>query len=201
MELELGVSRTALREALRVLAAKGLVAARPKRGTYVCDHGNWRLLDLELIRWRNSVAADSIFLDDLAEARRALEPTIAELAALRRGEADLEAMEQALQRMKLAYEHHDSEAATAADLSFHRALLKASGNELLQQMEAIIITSLDARDRLVHSWSGWQDSTAQHRRVLDAVSERQPAVARDRMLGLIESSGRDARQALHRERA
>lgn len=198
LEGELGVSRTALREALRVLGAKGLVAARPKRGTYVRQRDEWRMLDRDILRWRGETADDMVFLEDLSELRRIVEPAAAELAAARHSAADIDALESALAAMEAAEANADAEATTAADLDFHRALLAASGNELLQQLELVITTALDARDRLVHASGDWSSAVADHRAVLDSIAGRSPGDARARMIFLLDRSGRDAEDALDR---
>ncbi len=156
---ELGVSRTVVREALRVLTAKGLVAARPKVGTYVRDRADWRTLDPDMLRWRYETATDFAFLDSLAEVRRIIEPAGAELAARRRTDGDLAIMRDALAQMEQAHADRDSDAATAADLVFHRTLLAAGHNELLEQMEMVIAAGLRVRDRLVHDRPDWDDAT------------------------------------------
>jgi DNA-binding FadR family transcriptional regulator len=84
--VELGISRTAIREALKVLAAKGMVDSRPKRGTMVRPRSEWKLLDPDLIAWRHEGDPRPAFLQDLSEVRFIVEPTAARLAAERRDE-------------------------------------------------------------------------------------------------------------------
>lgn len=192
---ELGVSRTVVREALRVLTDKGLVAARPKVGTYVRDRADWRTLDPDMLRWRYETATDFAFLDSLAEVRRIIEPAGAALAAQRRTEVDLEILRDALEQMEQAHADRDSDAATAADLVFHRTLLAAGHNELLEQMEMVIAAGLRVRDRLVHDRPGWDDATPDHRAVYDAVAAGDAAGAHDRMVELLERGVRDAAAA------
>ena len=175
LEQELDVSRTVLREALRVLKAKGLVDARPKRGTFVQARTEWRLLDPDVVRWQFEGRDDSRFLDDLAEMRGIIEPASARLAALRRTDEDLAALELAIDRMAAAARGDGD--AVEADVAFHRALLAATHNELLVRMEVVLETGLAARDRLVHGAVRDDDPTPAHAAVLDAVRARDPESA------------------------
>lgn len=171
IETDLDVSRTVLREALRVLRAKGLVDARPKRGTFVQPRAQWQLLDPDVVRWRfESSIEDGRLLDDLAEVRGILEPASARLAALRRTDEDIAALEQALAQMRAAARGEGD--AVAADLAFHRSLLAATHNELLVSMEVVLETGLAARDRLVHGAVQDDDPTPAHAAVLDALRAR-----------------------------
>lgn len=170
LEAELDISRTVLRESLRVLKAKGLVDARQKRGTFVQPRSEWRLLDPDMIRWQFHGREDSQFLDDLAEVRGIIEPASARLAAIRRDDHDIATMEQALDRMSGAARGDGD--AIAADLAFHRALLASTHNELLLQMEVVLEAGLAARDFLVHGAVEDDDPTPAHAAVLDAIRDR-----------------------------
>lgn len=189
IEREYDVSRTVLREALRVLAAKGLVSARPKRGTYVLPRAEWSLLDPDLLRWQFAERSDAKFLQNLAEVRYIVEPAGARLAAERRSAEELEAMRETL--AMLDDTSADPSAVVAADLQFHRALLYAAHNEILQRLELVIETGLLARDLLVHGQGSWAESVSAHRAVLDAVEARDPEGAQRAMLHLLSQSERD----------
>src|ERR1700746_1337182 len=83
-QAEFGVSLTVMRESLKVLAAKGLVGARQKRGTYVRQRADWNLLDPDVLRWQFSAKSGASLLRSLDEVRAIIEPAAARLAALRR---------------------------------------------------------------------------------------------------------------------
>ena len=186
---ELDISLTALREALKVLAAKGLVDARPKRGTFVRPRTDWRLLDGDVLRWQFAGHTPQRLFDDLDELRGSVEPAAAGLAAARAGEADLAALDAALTAMAAA--GTDAAAAVAADLAFHRALLTATHNELLLRMEVLMEPGLAERDRLVHGARPDRNPVPSHRAVADAIRRRQPQRATSAMRRLLEDANDD----------
>ncbi|MGW2959078.1 FadR/GntR family transcriptional regulator [Streptomyces sp. NPDC001220] len=194
LQSELDVSLTALRESLKVLAAKGMVDARQKRGTFVRARADWNLLDADVLRWQfegaGTADADRSLLYNLAEVRAIIEPAAVRLAAQRRTEADLVALEDALDAMG-RHDAADPGHAVDADLAFHRALLAATHNELLERMEMVIESGLAHRDRLVHSSPHSEPPVPAHRAVLDAVRDGDPAAAERAMRALLDQAGRD----------
>lgn len=191
LEQEFGISKTVLREALRVLAAKGLVDSRQKRGTVVRARAHWKLLDADLLRWQGG-EPDAAFLENLAEVRGIVEPAGARLAASRRTDDDLAALQAALQVMADA--GSDARAVVEADLAFHRALLDSAHNELLSRMEVVIEAGLRARDQLVHQGEHWPDSVPAHRSVLDAIEAGDGVAAAAAVETLLEQASVDIRQ-------
>ncbi|MET9617858.1 FadR/GntR family transcriptional regulator [Kitasatospora indigofera] len=191
IERELGVSKTVVREALRVLASKGLIDSRQKRGTFVRPRADWNLLDSDLLRWQGLGIPGEAFLENLGEVRSIVEPAGARLAAVRRDEADLAALEDALDLMAAAGD--DAQAAVEADLAFHRALLAAAHNELLTRMEVVIEAGLRVRDHLVHGADHSSDAVPAHRAVLDAVRAREPEAAARAVEELLAQAAADLR--------
>jgi DNA-binding FadR family transcriptional regulator len=189
---DLGVSLTVVREALRVLAAKGLVDARPKRGTFVRPRADWNLLDADVIRWQFAGRGDETFVRNMAELRGIVEPAVARLAATRRTEADLEAIGGALRQMG-AKEATPAEA-VQADLAFHRALLAATHNELIDRLDVLLETGLAERDRMVHTSPHAGDPLPSHRAVYDAIAAREPEAAEGAMHRLLDQADRDLNQ-------
>ncbi|CAL9280618.1 FadR/GntR family transcriptional regulator [Streptomyces griseoincarnatus] len=193
LQSELDVSLTALRESLKVLAAKGMVDARQKRGTFVRARGDWNLLDADVLRWQfeggRTTEADRALLRNLAEVRAIIEPAAVRLAAERRTPDDLAALDEAIRAM--GEDDSDAGHAVAADLAFHRALLKATHNELLERMEMVIESGLAHRDRIVHSSPHSEDPVPAHQAVLDAVGEQDPDAAEAAMRALLDQAGRD----------
>ncbi|MER6951288.1 FadR/GntR family transcriptional regulator [Nonomuraea sp. NPDC000554] len=190
LQERLGVSSTALREAMKVLTAKGLIGARPKLGTYVRPRADWNLLDGDVIRWKFAGRPDPGFLRDLHELRSIVEPSVARLAALRRTPEQLDALRQALDAMAAATDP------VAADLDFHRALLAAAGNELLVRMEVVMGAGLAERDRLVHGSSSGGDPVPSHLAVLEAIGAADPDAAEAAMRSLLDKAWRDVDELL-----
>ncbi|MGW6442057.1 FadR/GntR family transcriptional regulator [Lentzea sp. NPDC055074] len=184
---ELDVSLTALREALKVLSAKGMIDARQKRGTFVQPRSSWNLLDTDVMRWQTQAGSDHGLFDELTEMRVIVEPAAARLAAERASDADIEAIGGALDRMAAA---RDLAATVRADLEFHRLLMAATHNTFLTQVERIIAIGLAERDKLVHGTVD-DDPVPSHRAVLDAISARDPEAAYEAMRALVDKSGAD----------
>jgi GntR family transcriptional regulator, galactonate operon transcriptional repressor len=185
------VSQTVVREALKTLAAKGLLDARPKRGTFVRPRDDWSLLDPDVLRWQLADGHGAPMLKALAEVRAIVEPACARLAALRRTDEEVSALEASLDRMAATV--GDPIAHTAADLAFHRLLLTATHNELLARMEVVIAHGLYTRDLLVHSSGARPGFAATHRAVLDAVRRGDPDRAEAAMHALLVQADRDDR--------
>ena len=96
IQQEFGVSRTAVREAVRLLAAKGLIASRPKVGTRVRPMAEWNMLDSDVLRWKIDQNPSEDFINALFEMREIIEPAAASLAAERASEAELAEMARAM---------------------------------------------------------------------------------------------------------
>jgi GntR family galactonate operon transcriptional repressor len=182
LRAELDVSLTALREALKVLSAKGIVDARQKRGTFVLPRAEWHLLDRDVIRWQVAGGAGGSLLESLHEIREIVEPAAARLAATRASAGDLVALDRAIDQMAAA--NGDLAAAVDADLEFHRTLLATAHNELLQRMEVVLETGLAERDRTVHG-GPHDDPVPNHRAVVDAIRAGDAAGAEDAMRRLL----------------
>lgn len=189
LQVDRDVSQTALREALRVLAGKGLVEARQKRGTIVRSRSGWNLLDPDILRWQVASNVGLDMFEALAEVRAIIEPASARLAAVRRSDDDIAALEIALTRMVETVE--DPGAHAEADVDFHRALAVASGNELLARIGGVFEALLRARDEFVHR-EVRHEFEAPHAAVLDAVRTGDPERAEHAMRDLLSIARRDA---------
>lgn len=155
--VQLGVSRSIMREACRVLASKGMIRSRTSDGTRVLPTSHWRLLDADVLQWRLDAGHTSPLLRDLLVARLAFEPGIARLAT---AAADKEAhnqIERAWHQKQVLFEpRQPAESPTeqvSADFNLHRAFCEASGSPLLAQLVPAIAASIElmhAQDGLAH---------------------------------------------------
>lgn len=188
---EFGVSRTAMREAIKMLAAKGLVSSRQRAGTRVQDIDNWNRLDSDVLDWMTAVEPDPDFLSGLIEARQAIEPAAARLAAMRATSRDLAVIEAGYEAM-CAAPIDDLAACADADVSFHVSILKASHNPVFASLGSLIGQALSNSFRLTTSVSqSYMASLTAHGDVLEAIRLRQPEVASTRMRALIDIASAD----------
>jgi DNA-binding FadR family transcriptional regulator len=187
---KLEVSRTAYREALRILAAKGLVESRPKVGTKVSEQKNWHLMDPDVVGWTFANEPDWVMLKSLFELRDIVESHAAALAAVRRTEAQLKRMREALDTM--ARHTLATEIGREADKEFHSTLLEASGNayiiSLTTGVNAAVVTTTIYKQRVRPLR---RDPIPDHARVLDAIAAKDAPRARKRMSELIQLALQD----------
>lgn len=200
----LKVSRTAYREAVRILAAKGLIESRPKLGTRVSEPRCWHLLDPDVISWIFTSTPDERLLRALFELRTIVEPAAAALAAKKRSAEQLEALRRALDEM--ATSTLAAEKGREADRQFHSILLEASGNPFLASLESGVAAAVSwttvfkQRNRPLP-----RDPLPDHERVYAAVASRDAVAAQQAMaelvhLALLDTTGDDAvsSRAAHR---
>jgi DNA-binding FadR family transcriptional regulator len=187
---ELNVSRGAYREAIRILAAKGLVQSRTKSGTRVCERRNWNMLDLDVLAWIFEAEPSEAFVKDIFELRMIVEPAAAALAAERRTARDLARMGHALEEMeRLGLQ---DEGGRTADQAFHNLILEASRNEPLMTLSSSIAaavgwtTIFSRRGR-----AALRDPMPDHRLLFDAMLHSDKLGARDAMIQLIGNALRD----------
>ena len=191
----MAVSRTAYREAVRILAAKGLVASRPKLGTRVCPRSAWHLLDPEVLAWFFESRPSQDFVVGLFELRSIIEPAAAALAAERRRADDLARMRDALQRME---RHGLADAdGQSADREFHDAILAATRNPALLALSSTIgaavrwTTIFKQRKRRLP-----RDPMPEHWRVFDAIAAGGAESARVAMQDLVALALEDTRLSM-----
>jgi len=187
---ELGVSRTVVREAVKSLAAKGLVDSRARRGTVVRPSRSWNYLDPDVLHWQVSADTDGNFLSHLMELRRTVEPAAARIAAERGADEDL-------QRVKAAYEQMEQQADDVtgfltADTQFHVEILHATSNPFFAPIANVIDASLVSSLRITNRQPAEnRASLAVHHKVMKAVCGRRPQASERAMHSLLtEAAGR-----------
>jgi DNA-binding FadR family transcriptional regulator len=182
----LHVSRTALREALKVLSAKGLIESRAGVGARVQEERHWNQLDADVLAWRCASMPTDDFVQKLVEMRRIVEPAAAAAAASRRSDAELAAIEEAFALMEASATLDEW---ADADLQFHDAVLHATGNELLTSLFSVIETALGTFFVLsARTAADFKYSLPYHRQVFVAIRDGDPDAARDAMLAMIADS-------------
>lgn len=188
-EIEHGVSRTVVREAVKVLAAKGLVDALPKRGTIVRAPNGWNLLDPDVLAWQLTEAPDARTLRALNEVRLIFEPAGARLAAERADETDLAAMASAMAAMRA--HHGDVEAVIVDDVQLHRSILVATHNLLMPAFESLIEAGLRARNRIMLARVQTSSYLDRHATVVQAIVDRDGEAAETAMRQLLNDAAAD----------
>ncbi|MHA1566044.1 MAG: FadR/GntR family transcriptional regulator [Alphaproteobacteria bacterium] len=197
LSAQLHVSRTALREAIKVLAAKGLVESRPKTGTKVRPRDQWNLLDPDVLAWQFFEAPDEAIIADLFEIREMLEPYAAALAAKRADAEQLAELRQAFEDMASAGEGESTE----PDLRFHLAILDATRNEFLSAFGSLLESALAGSFQLSsHNLAAARASLPGHKKVLEAIEAHDGQGARDAMMELLDFSASDVRRGLERQK-
>lgn len=173
------VSRTAVREAMKMLAQKGLVDMRPGRGTIVIDGAREAMENsISLLMKMNLREVGGS--DNLVEVRSILETEIAALAAARATEKEIVAMREAIWKMDEALENAD--AFIAADNAFHEALAQATQNALILMLLNSIVNLLsEQRKQIFEVKGGPQRGQIHHRRILESIIRRDPEEARAAM--------------------
>lgn len=169
-------SRTVIREAIKMLTAKGLVGSRPRRGTYVEPEDKWNILDPDVLRWILQRRFSFELMRDFLVARQGFEPRAAALAAERQDRAAI---------ARIAARLHDMEEAAAgrmdsleSDIAFHVAILEASGNRFFVQFSHVIETALRFSIRLTNSEKGVRMASVEdHARIYRAIERGDVAEA------------------------
>ena len=191
----LDVSRSAYREAMQVLVAKGLVESRPKAGTRVLPRERWNLLDPDVLAWAFAGEPDIQLVRSLFELRAIIEPAAARLAAERRDRADLKKMKEALAGMRRHTLATDQ--GRAADRDFHDAILHATRNDALVTLSASIgaavswTTKFKQRARALP-----RNPIPDHVQVFDAIAAGDGQSASDAMRALVDLALEDTRSSM-----
>jgi DNA-binding FadR family transcriptional regulator len=179
-------SRTAVREAIKSLAAKGLIESRPKVGSRVEPKSRWNLLDRDVLAWHRAATDRKAFLLSTQEFRRIVEPGIAELAARKRTTRQIDELVAALDRMREAKTHADM---VSADVAFHEVLLASANNDLLVPFNILIDETLaNLFDYTTQRTPRYRQALRLHEAIARAVIASDRAAARKAMVALIDDT-------------
>lgn len=195
---EYGVSRTVIREAVKGLAARGLVESRPKVGTIIKPRRDWQMLDPAVLEWVAATEQDGEFMYHLAEVRTAIEPATAELAARNATPEDVARMREAY--VLLENSINDEEAWAIADLAYHESIVAAAHNEFLAYIIRALRRPLQSKRRInialvelleeneiADPYNSAEDEVlSRHREVLDAIESGDESGARAASYRLLE---------------
>jgi DNA-binding FadR family transcriptional regulator len=184
-------SRIVIREAIKSLAAKGLLEVRRRVGTLVLEQTRWNLFDPDVIAWRaESIAVDPTMSRDLAELRRVVEPAAVRLAALRASDDARKALRAAYMAMERAVAGKGNY--VKADLAFHTIILSACGNQYLRQMQEAMSAILQASFKIISEKPGGPAfSLPMHEAVCEAIERGDADAAERAALVLIEQAETD----------
>jgi DNA-binding FadR family transcriptional regulator len=191
----LGVSRTAMREAVRSLAAKGMIDSRPKRGTIIRDSVHWNHLDLDLLRWHIDTTDIEVYLRKMFQLRRATEPEAAALAAVSANEADHARMSRDFEAMVAA--GADNAKWVEADLAFHMSIYLSTHNEFFWPIGQLYTFGLKQMFFILAQGSHRPRAIAEHGDLLRAILERKPEMARTAALTLLGNATQDVDKIRH----
>lgn len=181
---QFGASRTVLREAVKMLTAKGLLSARPRQGTWVEPESHWNLLDPDVLRWLLERKFSLDMLAEFTEVRLAIEPMAAMIAASNATPQSLERIRHTIERMRAAARGEDDP--LESDIAFHVAILHATGNRFYAQLEDVINAALRISIRLTNSVKGVPLADVNlHKKIFDAIEAGEPRKARATMEALI----------------
>jgi len=181
---ELGISRSGIREAIKVLAAKGLIESRPKVGTSIRSRSHWNMLDPDILWWWSCSGDLEGFTHAVFDMRRLIEPGAAALVAERGSDVDITRIGQAYDSMVTSL--GDIDVSARADRDFHIAILDATGNGILRSLGSLTETALIASFKITSSLPhALANSLSLHEAVLRAIEARHPDKARRAMESLL----------------
>ncbi len=187
-----GVSRSILREAVKMLTAKGLLSSRPRQGTWIQKEDKWNLLDPDVLRWTLERKFSFSLLIEFMQVRLAVEPKAAALAAANAHPDEKAAISHAIQQM--IDSERQQEDPLEPDIAFHVAILRASGNRFFAQLSELIETALRFSIRMTNRQTGVR-SVPEHKAISDAIAAGQATQAERAMEALIVAALAEVRKA------
>lgn len=179
------VSHTVTREAVKMLAAKGLVTARPRQGTVIEPSSSWNLFDVDVLRWLLERELSPELVEQLRQLRVAIEPEAAALAARFASSADLRCISRAVDRVDAALAERDDP--LSASIAFHVTILESAQNPFYSRFRETVATALHISQRLLRSAASSGGNISDYLDVCNAIFDRDPVAAHSTMLRLVEA--------------
>ena len=181
------ISRSVIREAVKMLTAKGLISSRPRQGIRVQPNNRWNMFDADVLEWTLSSRPSLDLLKEFTELRMGIEPEAAVLAARKQNPVLIGDIKKALARMDAAEQGHDD--ALEADIAFHTAVLLASENRFFIQLRNFIQTALRVSIASTNQLKGVEvASESDHRAVYDAIAANDSEAANRAMVILLDEA-------------
>lgn len=178
------ISRSVIREAVKMLSAKGLISSRPRQGIRVQPHTQWNMFDADVLQWTLASRPSLQLLKEFTELRIGIEPEAAILAARQGNPDNIRNIEQALERMRAAEQGDDD--SLEADIAFHTSILLASNNRFFIQLRNFIQTALRVSIASTNQLKGVKiASYKDHKKVYDAIAAGNSQQAHDAMCVLL----------------
>ncbi|MCZ2720159.1 FadR/GntR family transcriptional regulator [Marinomonas sp. 15G1-11] len=174
---QFGVSRTALREAMKLLTSKGLLESRPKIGTKVVNRAYWNFLDPQLIEWMDGLSDAETFCSQFLGLRRAVEPEACALAAVNATAKQRIELSEIFQKMVKISNQFNHEEWIEVDLSFHRLIFNATNNDFYLPFGNILTTMF--RTFILHSSKDGGVCLNEHRMIYEAIMAGDSELARE----------------------
>jgi DNA-binding FadR family transcriptional regulator len=189
-----GVSRPVLREATRVLVAKGLVVSKPRVGSVVRPRDEWHMLDPDVLVWTISHLPEGEFFRSLMTVRQIIEPAAAALAAISATDEDIARIGAAYERMEGAQTAADL---LNPDLAFHRAIMTATHNDMLAYIGNMLSLALSESIKLTSRHPNTHAlSLPRHKAILTALLNRDPLAAQQATLVQLKETREDLSEVL-----
>jgi len=184
---QFNASRSVVREAIKMLTAKGLVKSRPRQGTWIQQEPYWNFLDKDVLSWLLKGDFSYDLMIEFIQYRRAIEPQAAELAISNARPSDLEEVQKALAQMEAAEAGNDDP--LVSDINFHVAILKATNNRFMIQNKELVETALQFSIKLTNQTKGVRNADlAAHKAISDAIIAGDVAKARAATMAILDEA-------------
>ena len=183
---QFGVSRTALREAIKLLTSKGLLESRPKIGTKIVHRTYWNFLDAQIIEWMDGLSDPEVFCSQFLGLRRAVEPEACALAAIHATPEQRQELSEIFQEMVKITENFNQAKWTEVDMSFHQVIFNSTNNDFYLPFGNILTTMF--KTFIMHSSKEGDVCLNEHRLIYEAIMAGDSAKAKAVSLDHLQSA-------------